>query len=265
MTDVKICNGFLCKGKELSIDNFSPLYSICKKCNCYKIKEYYKKNNRPYRKFKNSIKTNSKCIECGCEDIRLLEFDHLETKNITISKNFSKKTINNELEFIQILCVWCHRIKSREQMDKTIETTNIKYNIINRPLDNKEGRICNGKLCKGLLQFNDNFYTKIKKNICKSCYSYSGRLKREKNMNYVKELKLEKKECELCKINVTNNTLNCFDFDHLRDKVINISALIKENKDNTLKILEESKKCRLLCCKCHKIVTSLDYNYNYNT
>jgi hypothetical protein len=258
---LKICKGTLCNGKELPLEDFSPSLKICKKCNCHNIKEYYKKNNRPYRKFKNDIKEKSECVKCGCNDISLLEFDHIDKKNITISKNFSKKTIENELQYVQILCIWCHRLKTRDQMDELKEVNNQKYNIISRPTNEKEGNICNGPLCEGKLQFLDKFYNSRK--ICIQCNSYVSRSKREANLEFLNQMKLNKKECELCKIQVTKETTCCFDYDHLGDKNANLSVIVRLNKDTRQQMIDESKKCRLLCCKCHKIVTTTDYNFNY--
>jgi hypothetical protein len=262
--DTKVCKGKLCAGKELSSTEFSQRSPICRKCNCYNIKEHYKKNGRAYRNYKNEVKDKSKCEECGCTDIRLLEFDHIGEKNMNISKSFSKTAIKKELELVRVLCVWCHRLHTRKQMDEIKVKTNETFNIINRPINLEEGRKCIGKLCKGSLQYKTEFYTSVKASVCKVCNSYDSRLKRENNFNFVNSLKLSLKKCELCNISVTDSNTTCFDFDHLRDKKIEISALIKRNKDTTKEILEESKKCRLLCCKCHKLVTCEQLNYKYS-
>jgi hypothetical protein len=262
----KICKGPLCEGKEHPITNFSSKGSQCKKCNCHKIKEYYKINNRSYRKAKNIIKEKSSCVVCGCNDIRLLEFDHLGEKNIMIGKSFSSEKIKEEVKLTQILCVWCHRLKSREQMDKLKDKLTLKFNIDKRPINNEEGRSCIGPICKGELQYFENFNNSRKRKIsyCKICLAYNARIKREHNFNFNNNLKLSKKECEICKIQVTEENVCCFDFDHLHDKSVNISFLTRINKDTTQQMLEESKKCRLLCCKCHRIHTAEQLNYNYS-
>lgn len=49
----KICRGPLCEGGiEKPMTEFSGKMRICKPCNNYKTKEYYKTHDRPYRKFK---------------------------------------------------------------------------------------------------------------------------------------------------------------------------------------------------------------------
>lgn len=259
--ETAVCNGPLCKGVRVELINFGKNNTQCRKCLCERQKQYYKENGRGYRTYKNSVKEKNPCTVCGCNDIRLLEFDHINTKNIKISKSFSQEKIEKELEYTQILCIWCHRLKSREQMDETKKKTDEKFNITERPVDLIKGKECNGELCKGELQFIENFYTKGTK--CKACHAYRARKFKDANNNFIKNLKLQLKECELCKIQVTEDTVTCFDFDHLRDKVINISILAKLTKDTREQIKEESKKCRLLCCRCHKLHTIEQLGFHY--
>ena len=154
----KICKGPLCNGIEKSITDFSPSLRICKSCNNYKTKEYYKENDRPYRKYKNEIKANSKCVECGCDDIRVLDFDHLGTKNINICKSFSKEHIKNELQYTQVLCVWCHRLKTRKDIEIQMKKKDEQYIISERPTKKEESKTCAGLLCEGQLQYLINFF-----------------------------------------------------------------------------------------------------------
>jgi hypothetical protein len=259
----KICKGPLCNGTEKAITDFSPTIRICKACNNHTAKEYYKKNDRPYRKYKNEVKSNSKCAECGCNDIRVLDFDHLGTKNINISKSFSKEQIKNELQYIQVLCVWCHRFKTRKDIELQMEKTAEQYIILDRPTTKDNAKTCTGPLCKGQLQYLNNFPIS-KKTYCKPCVSYRAKSKRIKNYEFLTNLKLEHKQCELCEIQVTKETATCFDFDHLRNKTCSISNYVRMNHDTSDKMLAESEKCRLLCCKCHRIHTSSQLNYKYN-
>jgi hypothetical protein len=257
----KVCKGPLCNSTDVLRTDFSPKSSICKKCLCYRTKQYYLKNDRPYRKYKNQLKREGSCVTCGCTDIRLLEFDHMGHKTMTISHSFSKSAIQKESTSTQFLCVWCHRLKSRKQLDLIKEKTNLQYTILDRP---SEGKACKGLLCKGQLRNMADFYTP-KNGMCKVCQSYGDRQQRESNYTFLQQLKLDIGECEQCKIEVTDDTTCCFDFDHLRDKTCMLSNFVRKNSDTTADILEESKKCRLLCCKCHRIVTASDFNYTYET
>lgn len=260
---MKKCDGPLCNGKDLLIAEFSKYKSECKRCTSFKIKKNYEKNGRAYRNFKNEIKNKSICKECGCDNIKLLEFDHINKKNISICKSYSKKKIEEEVEYTQILCIWCHRLKSRKQFDSLIQEKNNYYNIITRPESQLNGKICIGPLCNGKLQYISQFYRENRGNVCKICLSYKSKILREKNNNFIKNVKLNIGECEICKIKVVEDTLCCFDFDHLKDKKINISDLAKQNKDTIEHIKEEIQKCRLLCCKCHKLITADKFKYIY--
>jgi len=264
MNVLKVCKGPLCNGIQKDITEFSTMQSHCKKCICYKTKEYYKVHDRPYRKYKNEIKENSKCTICGCSDINLLDFDHLGTKNVTIAKSFSKNQIKSELQHIQILCVWCHRLKSRQQMDELMNQKS--FETENRPTDTTLGKTCNGPICNGKLQFSTNFYNLNCNRMCNLCMSWRSRQKRLINYEYLKNLKLQSKECLLCKIQVTPETVSCFDYDHIdpETKICNLSVYVRNNSDVRQKMLEEIKKCRLLCCKCHRIHTAKQLDYKYS-
>ena len=260
---LKLCRGPLCNGIEKPITDFSPKSSQCKKCVCHKTKEYYKKHDRPYRVYKNEIKANSKCVECGNSDMRVLDFDHNKgEKNINICKSFSKSAIENELQYTQILCAWCHRLKSRKEMDEKMDILTQSYTITDRPTNTDIGRKCVGPLCKGELQY-ATLFPKTKKSYCNTCVSYRARTKRVKNYEFLKQQKLEAKECQNCKKVVTEDTLCCFDYDHINpeEKTIQVSMYVRMNHDTSQKMLEEIKKCRLLCCNCHRIHTTSQLNY----
>ncbi|CAN5395781.1 hypothetical protein BH10PAT3_BH10PAT3_3910 [soil metagenome] len=61
------------------------------------------------------------CVECGINDVRVLDFDHIDptTKSFGIAKGIhniiSWPNILKEIEKCQILCANCHRIRTSEQ------------------------------------------------------------------------------------------------------------------------------------------------------
>ena len=230
-------------------------------CACYKIKEHYKKNGRAYRNCKNELKSNSTCAKCGCDDIRLLEFDHTGQKNINIAKCFSKQKIIDEAKLTQMLCIWCHRLKTRDELDKQMELK--EFTITDRPITENDGLRCAGELCQGQLQYKNMFYNMQKKSYCKICYAYKYRVQRLENYEFLVNMKLSQKECALCKKEVTKETATCFDYDHLRDKSTTLAILVRKSHNTQQLMIEEAKKCRLLCCKCHKLFTIEQLKYTY--
>ena len=69
-----------------------------------KVLEYFSKNP---------------CVDCGEINTVLLEFDHVEGKEFTIaqavSKGYSWKRIQSEIQKCVVRCVSCHRLKTASQ------------------------------------------------------------------------------------------------------------------------------------------------------
>ena len=58
-------------------------------------------------------------------------------------------------------------------------------------------------------------------------------------------------KCQDCDLQLSEHwPVACFDFHHLHDKQVNISRITKNIQRNRL--LEELKKCELLCSNCHR-------------
>ena len=81
---------------------------------------------------------------------------------------------------------------------------------------------------------------------------------------YVINTKISIGECETCNVKVSEDNFFCFDFDHIdrnnKTKRVSKCTTINECK-------KEIEKCRLLCCKCHRLHTlkQLDHDFNdYN-
>lgn len=110
---------------------------ICKDC-CHKYqKSHYQKNKKRYIKRahingKKQLKRNQlylleylkskKCIDCGNNDIRVLEFDHkyrIDKKNNIgdMRRHYGWKKILEEIEKCDVRCANCHRIKTTVQFN----------------------------------------------------------------------------------------------------------------------------------------------------
>ncbi len=111
-------------GKVLLIEKFA-------KAGCIKGKVYYRHEcNKCYIKRKGDrrreksiwvkeYKMTQKCVICGNDDFRVLEFDHLGEKLNNVGDmarlGFSKNKILEEIKKCQVLCANCHRIKTYEE------------------------------------------------------------------------------------------------------------------------------------------------------
>ena len=74
--------------------------------------------------------------------------------------------------------------------------------------------------------------------------------------------KLEVGSCVSCNVKVNIGEEYLFDWDHINPetKKDSISNLTRDLKPDT-EIIEEIKKCQLLCCKCHRLKNRLDNNW----
>ena len=104
--------------------------------------------------------------------------------------------------------------------------------------------------CKncGTLALNE-FYETQTSAYCKSChkqkYFGAGRLR-------LLNAKLERRACVDCDMIVTAENLCVFEFDHLRDKRYNVSAMTTMSDE---KFHTEIAKCELRCANCHRLAT----------
>ena len=138
-TMLKVCT--ICKKKKpLSEFNKNKsrkdgLNNLCKICSQQRSKLYYQENRKSHLKvIKNNkakrVKGNIEllleylkqhsCIDCGNDDIRVLEFDHLSDKFKNVCKlvqdGYSWKTVQKEIAKCEVVCCNCHRIRSLERL-----------------------------------------------------------------------------------------------------------------------------------------------------
>ena len=109
----------------------------CKKCVTAKVKIRYIKNkkyihkqtiannelikDRNFNYVKRYLQIYGKCIDCGHEDYRVLEFDHVrgdKYKGIKTMCGFTNsiKSIKEEMRKCEIRCCNCHRIKTANDL-----------------------------------------------------------------------------------------------------------------------------------------------------
>jgi len=127
--------------KDLNTDHFSYknkkkgiLKKICKDCHSDYRRQHYLNNKEKYiekarkwnrkqgkiiKEYLYKILSQSECIDCGENDILVLEFDHIENKKNSISKmyknRYSLTAIDEELEKCVVRCANCHRRKTAQE------------------------------------------------------------------------------------------------------------------------------------------------------
>lgn len=129
--NTKVCSR--CK-EEKSVSEFHKrskaidgLQGQCKKCNIDARKEAYRtnkhgnmdktKNRTLQAKIRNrdyviSVLKQHSCVDCGTNDIVVLQFDHLRDKKYNIADmirgSYSVATIQSEIDKCEIVCANCH-------------------------------------------------------------------------------------------------------------------------------------------------------------
>lgn len=96
----------------------------CEKC-AYEIKRKIDKKYRKQRYQKwflklQQIKKKSGCQKCGCKDVRVLQFHHVDpnTKEHNIDASLTNERLENELKKCIVLCANCHIITHHEMKEK---------------------------------------------------------------------------------------------------------------------------------------------------
>ncbi|MEK7603067.1 MAG: hypothetical protein AAB459_02375 [Patescibacteria group bacterium] len=138
----------VCRVQKQSTDfywkkqSLGKLHSQCKQC--YKAKRkffmqaHYEKYGDAYRQRARLRKSRLKkerqeklvtylkdkfCLHCGINDIRVLDFDHIDPtqKRFTIARavneGYNWNVILKEIDKCRILCANCHRIRTAEQFN----------------------------------------------------------------------------------------------------------------------------------------------------
>jgi len=135
---MKTCTN--CKIKK-PLENFQKRSSakdghtnLCKPCKRKYDNAHYQNNPKRSEYIRNNqkdreIKTNKyiaeylrqhPCVDCGEDDIVVLEFDHVRGKKrgaISVLKRYSLKAVKEEIEKCEVRCANCHRRKTAMQFN----------------------------------------------------------------------------------------------------------------------------------------------------
>lgn len=106
---------------------------------------------------------------------------------------------------------------------------------------------------------------KITQNLCSLCHCWVSKVRldndgnkkiyKRKTTKFVEKLKMESGGCSICGF-LNPELLGYLEFDHIncKEKILAVSEMIAKNY-KLEQIIEECKKCRILCRSCHKIHT----------
>lgn len=158
------------------------------------------------------------CTDCGETDDVVFECDHMDDnkskthdgKPVKGLGKMSCKHIVTELHKCEIVCSFCHRVRSQSRL--TYDEKKLGYTFIY-------------------------------------------------NRKKIRNLKVEIGNCDTCKRCVESDKTSSFDFDHIdpATKVDDVGRMVASNSWE--KILEETKKCHLLCANCHRRKTAIQFGY----
>lgn len=114
------------KNKEYYLKNKDKIKQKTKQWNDNNRKQVLENNKlikkRNYAFLWRYLKLFGKCIDCGVNDDRVLEFDHVKGNKIDGVKRLadglaSINRIKTEIRKCEVRCCNCHRIKTQEQLN----------------------------------------------------------------------------------------------------------------------------------------------------
>jgi hypothetical protein len=127
--------------KDLNPTNFSfksrargLRSTVCKACHSIYRKNHYLENKRKYidkalrwnkkqgvvlSRYLFEILSHSPCVDCGEDDVLVLDFDHVHNKRIGIAEmyqnRYSVAAVQKELDKCVVRCANCHRRKTAKE------------------------------------------------------------------------------------------------------------------------------------------------------
>jgi hypothetical protein len=244
--------------------------SVCIKCK-EKMNQY---NKKTYASMK-SILTNIKLekiyeSECSCQECKFIYLQpeigtNYQVELPTYQKNgeryvdykneiyLAKEFLIKFKDVLELRTIDLDHLNEREQRERGIISPDDPY-IKKR-----------GKVSDMLDEVSARQEAKITQNLCCKCHVIVTILREKgegnythlylEKMNYVNSLRSE--GCEICKF-FDATILRYFEFDHIdpKEKIAIISDMIRKKEYSIEQLIEECKKCRVLCRACHRIHTS---------
>ena len=228
------------------------------------------------------------CVDCGEDDIVVLEFDHVGDKVADISVyaggGRSWERVKAEIDKCEVRCANCHRRKTRErsagpdrlsrQADRPSRMPRLPVQLsLDATLGIRTCRVC--AKTKPIIEFP---YRSLRRQtrqwICLLCQREytNGWYRRNSNRQIVKakvrnrraraDLRIQVRDYLLCHpcVDCGESDPDVLDFDHLRDKTANVSTLM-QSPVSWKAVTDEIAKCEIRCANCHRRRTASSGNY----
>lgn len=277
----KICSNC---DKELDKKNFHSkkdtpdfLNPWCKQC---RKEEQYNELRLHIRNKK--IQMGGKCAKCENDDINVLQFDHyVGNKCGTITHLQSKRTIDNEIQKCQLLCIFCHHIKTaKDNKHKEFTGKNMTNRMlkVKRNYDHVDGiklKIGSCKMC--CRKINEN----IKEELCAYHFDHIDEKNKSANISFlckqgysISTIDEEINKCQLlcanCHMLRTIKQFNYYNYSKLNNKTnyidmsyINIGLKIEDTNKSYLEITGNHSNINVDTIKnSEKYYNELIYNMN---
>jgi len=225
------------------------------------------------------------CVDCGEEEVVVLQFDHLRDKKFDISAMISSGAswhrIEAEIAKCVVRCANCHHRKTAIERGyrklKATPTTAVNTRRFARPVQMELGtgetltcRVC--KVEKPVTEFGYRSRSRGTRHlICRSCTSDYNRdwwvknrvvqMPRIRRNRAKRDRELEQRIWDIlfdtaC-VDCGETDLAVLHFDHLRDKVRDISTMWRSQRSWRAVELEIAK-CEVRCANCHARKTALE-------